>query len=75
MPVALLSDLGLSVNLGLPKKGHKMKKDEAVALFGSAAKMARALGVTRQSINKWGDDVPPLRVYQIKELLAKKDKT
>lgn len=53
-----------------------MTKDEAIALFGSRAEMARALGVTRQAVSKWDKDkLPPLRVYQIKELQAKKDKS
>lgn len=52
-----------------------MTKDEAIALFGSSAEMARALGVTPQAVSKWGEELPALRVYQIKELQAQKDKS
>jgi transcriptional repressor of cell division inhibition gene dicB len=50
-----------------------MTKKEAIALFGSQSKLAQALGLSRQAVSKWGDDLPLLRVYQIKELKAKKD--
>lgn len=50
-----------------------MTKKEAVALFGSQAELARALGLSRQAVSKWGDKLPPLRVYQIKELKEKKE--
>ena len=45
-----------------------MKKKEAIKLAGSAYKLAKMLGVQRQAVSKWGDDVPPLRVYQLREL-------
>ena len=32
------------------------------------AALARALGVSRQNIHAWGDIVPELRRYQIREL-------
>lgn len=46
-----------------------MKKRDAIAAFGSASDLARALGITRQSVSSWGDDVPELRAYQIREIL------
>lgn len=50
-----------------------MKKHEAIALFGGASKLAEALGIRPQAVHQWGDDVPQLRVYQIRCLL--KDRT
>ena len=52
-----------------------MSINEAVEIFGSKSKLARALGVTPQAVTKWGDELPPLRVYQIKEILADLDAT
>ena len=46
-----------------------MKKRDAIAAFGSASELARSLGITRQSVAKWSEDVPPLRVYQINEII------
>lgn len=46
-----------------------MKKRDAIAVFGSASELARSLGITRQSVAKWTDEVPPLRAYQIEEII------
>jgi transcriptional repressor of cell division inhibition gene dicB len=48
-----------------------MKTDDAIAAFGDAKKLADALGIWPQAIYKWGDEVPPLRAYQIQEILDK----
>ena len=49
-----------------------MTKQEAIDLFdGSIRKLAEALGITEQAVSQWGDEVPELRVYQIRELKAK----
>lgn len=46
-----------------------MKKSEALKPFGgSVRKLAEALGISEQAVHQWGDDVPQLRVYQIKEI-------
>lgn len=49
-----------------------MTKDEAIRRFGGARELAYALGISTQAIAQWGNEVPPLRVYQIRELLAEK---
>lgn len=41
---------------------------DAIAHFGSKAKLARALNISKQSISQWGDEVPLLRQFQLKEL-------
>ncbi len=47
-----------------------MRTAEAIRHFGSAAKLARALGITRQSIHDWGKRVPQGRAFQIEVLTA-----
>ena len=49
-----------------------MKTEEAVKAFGSRKALADALGVWPQAVYSWGDDVPDLRAYQIKEIMAKR---
>lgn len=49
-----------------------MKTEDAIKAFGSPKELAAALGITREAIYQWGDDVPELRAYQIRELLAKR---
>lgn len=46
-----------------------MTKEEAIAAFGSVRKLADALGITEQAVHQWGQDVPHLRMYQIRELI------
>ena len=50
-----------------------MKTQEAVNHFGSIRKLAEALGLSVQAVYRWGEDVPPLRMYQIKDLMAQDD--
>lgn len=45
-----------------------MKKATAIRLAGSANKLAKLLGIRHQSVIGWREVVPPLRVYQLKEL-------
>jgi DNA-binding transcriptional regulator YdaS (Cro superfamily) len=47
-----------------------MNKKEAIKHFGSQKKLAKELGITSEAISQWGE-IPPLRVFQIKELIAK----
>lgn len=47
-----------------------MTKDQAINLFGNVSTLAAALGITTQAISQWGELVPELRAYQIRELLA-----
>jgi DNA-binding transcriptional regulator YdaS (Cro superfamily) len=47
-----------------------MKTDDAIHAFGSIKELAAALGITQPAIYQWGDDVPPLRAYQISEIMA-----
>lgn len=45
-----------------------MKTQTAIKLAGSKLALARILGINRQAIQSWSEMVPPLRVYQLKEL-------
>lgn len=46
-----------------------MRTAEVIERWGSAAAVAEKLGITRQAVSLWGENVPPLRAYQIKELI------
>lgn len=45
-----------------------MRKDDAIKYFGNAAALARALGISRQSVHDWDDEVPEGRAYQLEVL-------
>lgn len=47
-----------------------MTVQDAMRVLGCPTKaaLARALGVSRQNIHAWGDVVPELRRYQIREM-------
>lgn len=50
------------------KKGNKMDKEFLIQYFGSQAKTARALGVSRATVTKWADVLPDSvigRVYRV----------
>lgn len=69
--VDLIGQGGIDVNLCLLDiEENPMKKEEALRLFGSASNLARVLGITRQAVSRWADDVPLLRAYQIRDVLA-----
>ena len=51
-----------------------MKTNDAIRAFGSTRQLAAALGLSVQAIYQWGEDVPPLRAYQINDLLANRAK-
>jgi DNA-binding transcriptional regulator YdaS (Cro superfamily) len=48
-----------------------VKTSEAVQRYGSKAAIARLLGIKPASVSEWGENVPELRVYQLRELEAK----
>jgi hypothetical protein len=45
-----------------------MKTQDAIQQFGSVRKIAEALGLSVQAIYAWGDEVPKLRVYELREI-------
>ena len=46
-----------------------MKTRQAIAHFGTARELAKALGITPGAVSQWGEDVPVLREYQIRDLV------
>lgn len=49
-----------------------MKTENAINYFGSASKLAKALGISRHAIYQWGDDVPELRALQLEKMTSGK---
>ena len=47
-----------------------MKTQEAISHFGSVRKLAEALGLSVQAIYAWGENVPALRAYELKDLMS-----
>jgi hypothetical protein len=45
-----------------------MEKQKAIKLAGSQVKLAALLGVSQAAISQWGEDVPVMRIYQLKTL-------
>lgn len=46
-----------------------MKKQDVIELFGSPRDVAAALGISVQAVHRWGDTIPPLRAYQVREII------
>jgi len=44
-----------------------IKTESLVKALGSRAEIARFYGCVRQSVNDWGENIPELREYQLKE--------
>lgn len=49
-----------------------MTRDEAIAHFGSAAALARALGISRAAVSKWPDAVPEGSAYKLEVITGGK---
>ena len=50
-----------------------MKTAEAIAKFNeSTRELAEALGISTAAVYQWGDSVPELRAYQIREIIARR---
>lgn len=50
-----------------------MRVEQAIIEFGSVAALAAALGISVQAVYQWGDMVPALRAYQIRDLISKRN--
>lgn len=48
-----------------------MTVSEALKFFGSRRKIAEVLGLHVSAVYHWGDRLPPLREYQLKEIMQK----
>jgi hypothetical protein len=49
-----------------------MLKSEAIKHFGSRGKLARALGITRQSVQGWAEQIPWNRAFELERLTGGK---
>lgn len=49
-----------------------MKTKDAIEFFGDRKAIADALGIWPQAVYRWGDEVPPLRAYQLREIMEAK---
>jgi DNA-binding transcriptional regulator YdaS (Cro superfamily) len=49
-----------------------LKKKDGIAIAGSAAKLARCLGVSRAAITQWGEWMPPYRVLQLRDKMPER---
>ena len=45
-----------------------MNKQTAIQKAGSVRALAQLLGVTHQAVYAWGDELPPLQAYRLREL-------
>lgn len=45
-----------------------MKKTEAIEKAGSIKELAKLLGISQPAISMWGEDVPKMRVFQLRAL-------
>lgn len=45
-----------------------MKKADAIKYFGSQKIIAETLGIARSAVSQWGEEVPPLRAFQLERL-------
>lgn len=45
-----------------------MKTADVIAKAGTASDLARVLGITPAAVSQWGETVPLLREYQLREL-------
>lgn len=44
-----------------------MKTQVAIAKAGSASELARILGITASAVSQWGEEVPRLREYELRD--------
>jgi len=42
-----------------------MTKQNAIDIFGSASKLAKALGITRQAVSQWDDNLSLRRIDEV----------
>ena len=45
-----------------------MKKSDAISHFGSSSELAKKLGISKQSVSQWGDEVPRGRAFELEHL-------
>jgi|JI8StandDraft_2_1071088.scaffolds.fasta_scaffold21286_1 predicted transcriptional regulator len=48
-----------------------MTKTQAIAKAGSAARLARLLGISKSAVSQWPETIPELQRYRLKEMRPK----
>lgn len=46
-----------------------LSKQSAIKMFGSQAKLAKALGISRAAVAQWGETVPEFQALRIRFVL------
>jgi len=67
MPIDVNLDF-IYVKPSITKKVRRMKTEEAVKRHGSKYRLAQLLGITRQAVGQWGEDVPELQALKLEKL-------
>lgn len=49
-------------------KHLKIRVDDAARYFGSKAELARTLGINPQALTGWGEYLPELRAYKLRDM-------
>jgi len=49
-----------------------MTKADVIKFFGSQSAVAKALGVSKQAVGSWGEQIPEGRAYQIQVITGGK---
>lgn len=44
-----------------------MKTKQAIQMAGSPTALAKIFGITSAAVHQWGDDIPRLRIYELRE--------
>lgn len=44
-----------------------MLKKDVVAVFGTASALAQFLGIEKSAVSQWGEEIPKLRQYELRE--------
>jgi hypothetical protein len=44
-----------------------MKTTNAIELAGGVSALAEVLGITHSAVSQWGDEIPRLREYELRE--------
>jgi DNA-binding transcriptional regulator YdaS (Cro superfamily) len=59
----------LNLRKQIISKVLNVKKLEAIRHFGSQQAVADALGLHKSAVSQWGEEVPQLRAFQLKEII------
>lgn len=67
MPIDVNLDF-IYVKPSITKRCISMKTEEAVKRYGSKYRLAQLLGITRQAVGQWGENLPELQALKLEKL-------